>query len=227
MIAPLVAARSRDVAFVVMLAGPGVRGDSLLLLQARATLAASEVPSEFREPFVRLNERTYTLLRSSADSGAVVDGVRTAATEYVASVPDAARAIASALASQAVRSAAQMNVPWGRYFVRYDPAPTLGRVSVPVLAVNGTLDTQVPYRENLAGIEAALRAGGNRDHQVVALPNLNHLFQTATTGFPGEYGTIEETMSPAALDLVTRWITERFGGPRSRLSPGQAPGSGG
>ncbi|HEX2202816.1 MAG TPA: hypothetical protein VHG91_05950, partial [Longimicrobium sp.] len=100
--------------------------------------------------------------------------------------------------------------PWFRHFLRYDPRPTLGRVRVPVLAINGALDLQVPARENLAAIEAALREGGNRDVRAVELPGLNHLFQTAKTGAPTEYGEIEETFSPAALEMISAWIRERF-----------------
>jgi fermentation-respiration switch protein FrsA (DUF1100 family) len=80
-------------------------------------------------------------------------------------------------------------------------------VTVPVLAMNGTHDLQVPYRENLPAIEAALEAGGNRDYRIVPMPGLNHLFQTAPTGNPSEYEALTETFAPAALDLLTTWIT--------------------
>jgi hypothetical protein len=68
----------------------------------------------------------------------------------------------------------------------------------------------VPYRENLAAIDTALTAARNRDHETVALPGLNHLFQTARTGQPGEYQTIDETFSPAALEVIGDWIAKRF-----------------
>jgi fermentation-respiration switch protein FrsA (DUF1100 family) len=82
---------------------------------------------------------------------------------------------------------------------------------VPTLALNGSLDVQVPAKENLAAIDSALRAAGNRDYRVMELPGLNHLFQTARTGGPAEYATIEETMAPAALEAVASWIVQRFG----------------
>jgi fermentation-respiration switch protein FrsA (DUF1100 family) len=71
----------------------------------------------------------------------------------------------------------------------------------------GEKDFQVPPRENLAAIRAALAAGGNRDATVEELPGLNHLFQTAESGSIAEYARIEETIAPAALDTMTRWIT--------------------
>jgi fermentation-respiration switch protein FrsA (DUF1100 family) len=82
---------------------------------------------------------------------------------------------------------------------------------VPVLALGGSLDTQVPARENLSGIDTALKAAGNTDYRIVELPKLNHLFQTATNGSPSEYATIDETIAPQVLDLIASWINQRFG----------------
>jgi fermentation-respiration switch protein FrsA (DUF1100 family) len=80
------------------------------------------------------------------------------------------------------------------------------KVKCPVLALNGDHDLQVAYKENLAAIEASLKAGGNKDCTILKLPNLNHLFQTSQTGSPAEYGKIEETISPAALQVISDWI---------------------
>jgi fermentation-respiration switch protein FrsA (DUF1100 family) len=95
---------------------------------------------------------------------------------------------------------------WMRHFLSYDPAATLRRVRVPVLAINGSLDLQVPVRQNLPAIEAALKAGGNTNVKVVELHDLNHLFQKATTGSPAEYGKIEQTIDPQALQTIGEWV---------------------
>ncbi|MCB0269122.1 MAG: alpha/beta hydrolase, partial [Calditrichaeota bacterium] len=67
-----------------------------------------------------------------------------------------------------------------------------------------------PPKENLAAIETALKSGKNSDVTVKEFPKLNHLFQTSTTGGPDEYGNIEETFAPVALDFMGGWIVERF-----------------
>ena len=101
--------------------------------------------------------------------------------------------------------------PWFRDFLKYDPAATLSKVTCPVLDINGEKDLQVPPEQNLPAIRKALAAGGNKNFEVVELPGLNHLFQTAKTGGVGEYGDIEETMSPAALEKVASWILKVAG----------------
>ncbi len=75
-----------------------------------------------------------------------------------------------------------------------------------MLAINGEKDLQVPPKQNLSAIESALKAGGNTHYTVKELPGLNHLFQTANSGAPTEYGKIEETFSPTAMEIVTKWI---------------------
>jgi fermentation-respiration switch protein FrsA (DUF1100 family) len=99
--------------------------------------------------------------------------------------------------------------PWFRFFLTYDPRPTLQKVKCPLLAINGEKDLQVPAEENLKAIADALQAGGNGKFTVKKLPGLNHLFQTAQSGSPSEYAKIEETIAPAALQLIGDWILER------------------
>jgi len=99
--------------------------------------------------------------------------------------------------------------PWLKFFLIYDPKPTLSKVKCPVLAINGEKDLQVPPKENLSAIEEALKVGGNQNYTIKELPNLNHLFQTAQTGLPAEYAKIEETISPVALKIISDWILEQ------------------
>jgi uncharacterized protein len=96
--------------------------------------------------------------------------------------------------------------PWFKYFVKYDPVPVLEKVKCPVLAINGENDLQVPPKENLSAIENALKRGGNKNYETKMLPLLNHLFQTSKTGTISEYGQIEETISPIALQTMLNWL---------------------
>ena len=98
--------------------------------------------------------------------------------------------------------------PWMRHFLAYDPQPALQALTIPVLALIGDLDLQVSAELNIPALETAL--AGNSDATVIELDGLNHLFQTATTGAVSEYGRIEETFAPGAIELVSDWILERF-----------------
>ena len=100
--------------------------------------------------------------------------------------------------------------PWFRFFLSFDPRPTLEKLSVPVFALNGEKDLQVPPKENLEAIETVLKKGGNKDVTVREFPDLNHLFQTSTTGLPAEYGKITETFAPVALEAMAEWILARI-----------------
>ncbi len=99
--------------------------------------------------------------------------------------------------------------PWLKFFLTYDPKPTLSKVKCSVLAINGEKDLQVPPKENLNAIEEALKSGGNQDYTIKEISNLNHLFQTAQTGVPAEYAKIEETISPVALKIISDWILQQ------------------
>ena len=207
LIGPMIAARTRDVAFLVLMAGPGMPGDSLSLLQLRR-LASSGVLSAQADAQVDNNRRLFHAVTGARDSADAVARVLAVGQEIIGALPDDQRAAAASRLDQTIPKLVN---PWMRYFLRYDSRNALRNVHVPVLALGGTLDIQVPAKENLSGIDAALKAAGNTNYRIVELPNLNHLFQTATNGSPSEYATIEETIAPQVLDLIASWINQRFG----------------
>lgn len=211
MIAPMVAVRAPEVAFLVLLAGTGLPGDSILKMQGRLIARAAGVSPEMIELSGRAQSRMFAAVKEGGDSAAVRARLRQIGTETWAGMTEEQRRASQMTPAAMEANIAQVSTPWFRYFLAYDPRPTLRRVRVPVLALNGSLDLQVPPKEDLAAIAAALREGGNRDVRTIELPGLNHLFQTTTTGSPAEYAQIEETMSPAALNAISAWILERFG----------------
>lgn len=194
-IAPIVAVNRQDLAFIVLLAGTAVPGDQVIVRQEQALLKAQGVGEEVMARQMAMQEAIFAAVKESKDAAEAAERVR----KIVGNSPQAEARI------RAVSS------PWLRNFLVYDPAPTLAKVNVPVLALNGELDLQVLPGQNVPVMEAALKDGGNPDYRVVRLPNLNHLFQTATTGSPSEYGLIEETMAPVALETISKWIRAHTG----------------
>lgn len=204
LIAPMVAARSKDVAFIVLLSGPGIPGDSILLLQQALIAKATGAPQTAIDRAATVNRQLYAAVKNAKDSADAVAKINEVVAKVLADATPAERQ----LGEQQLNSArSQLLSPWMRYFLTYDPRPTLQKVHVPVLALGGMRDLQVPANVDLPAIKAAVEAGGNKNVRIVELPGLNHLFQTATTGSPTEYGSIEETFSPAALEIIANWIT--------------------
>ena len=193
LIAPMVAARNPDVAFIVIVAGPGVPGDQLLLEQVRLISQASGVSPEAAETEAASERAILTLVLKEKDS-AVLDMELQEKLKGI--VPEA----------QIGASIKMVTSPWFRYFIAYDPAPALRKVKCPVLAINGDKDVQVSAKQNLPAIKKALAEGGNQHVEIDELPGLNHMLQTAKTGAPSEYGEIEETMSPVAMEKIASWI---------------------
>ncbi|HLM68875.1 MAG TPA: alpha/beta hydrolase, partial [Longimicrobium sp.] len=211
LIAPLVASREPGVAFVVLLAGPGIPAAELLVMQGALISRAGGDPEREIERTSVLQREMFAAIAQMADSAALRDTLQAMGRRFQATLTPEERARPDASDATLAAAINTMVSPWYRWFLRHDPADALRATRVPVLALNGALDLQVPADENLAGIQQALRAGGNHDVTVEKLPGLNHLFQTARTGAPSEYGEIEETMAPAVLQRVSAWILERFG----------------
>ncbi|MEJ6010359.1 alpha/beta hydrolase family protein [Novosphingobium aquae] len=202
MIAPIAIAGNPKVAYVILLAGPGTKLDQLMLSQQRligSQMGRSEADLDKAEPVFAKIFAAVAKAKDNAEAEAAIEAILTPQARADFGLP--ADAPASILT-------ARLGGPWFRYFLNYDPVPNLARITVPVLAINGALDRQVPAGDNLAAIRKATAA--NKDVTIVELPGLNHLFQTAKTGGIGEYQMIEESFAPAALDLMTAWLQKRF-----------------
>jgi pimeloyl-ACP methyl ester carboxylesterase len=209
LVAPLVAVRSNDVAFIVMLAGPGLPGEDILYLQGAAIAKAAGATDEQIAANRGLQEQIFRIVKEEKDPAAAAAKLREMRDRILAGIPAEQKAgVSSMLDAQMT----MVSSPWFRYFLAYDPRPTLSQVKVPVLAIIGERDLQVPYERNLEAIGAALKAGGNTRATLMHLPGLNHLFQESTTGSPAEYSRIEQTMSPAVLAVITEWIGRVGGG---------------
>ena len=197
-IAPMMATRSSDIAWMVLLAAPGLKGEEVMLLQSQLILKAAGLDDDRIANARNFNRQSYDLARHEKDPAALEAKL----TDLVDSTGMSTTLPPTTLKPQA----RMMTSPWFRFFLDYDPVPALKKARCPVLALNGDKDLQMAPKENLAQIQKALQEGGNNDFQTKELPGLNHLFQHALTGSPTEYGGIEETLAPEALDTVSDWI---------------------
>jgi pimeloyl-ACP methyl ester carboxylesterase len=213
LVGPMAATRSDEVRFVVMLAGPGVTGIEILVEQGALIARAGGTPESLIELNASVQFGLAEALREEPDSALAAEAMRQVMRDARGRIPaEYAEAAEAQLTEEAIEASVQrMNTPWFRAFLDYDPRPALEGVRVPVLALFGEKDLQVPPEQSASEVEAAFRRGGNPDATVRVLPGLNHLFQRAETGSPTEYENIEETMNPDLLEAVSGWIRERFG----------------
>ncbi len=213
-IAPMVAAQSSDIAFIVLMAGPGIPGDSILLLQSAAISRVSGAGEKEIKKNNGLQRRIYDVVKNEKDDKIAEKRLKKIMKNAVAKLSKKEKASMSEkdIEKNINGEIKRVLTPWFRFFLTYNPRPTLMKVKCPVLAINGEKDLQVPPEENLDAIKKALKKGGNKHFTVKELPGLNHLFQTANTGLPSEYAKIEETISPSALKIIGNWILKQTQG---------------
>lgn len=218
LIGPMTAAAMPDaVAFLALIAGPALPGDAILSMQLEALLHAYGAPEDIIETQLAAQGAFLEAIKSNrpeSERRAALRKLIIAQTSGVEPQSDEARA---ALDQQVEAQARVWDSQWFRSFLAFDPRESLRKTTCPVLALNGSLDVQVPAEANLSAMERALREAGNARFETAELPGLNHLLQPARRGTPDEYAAIETTIDPTALSRIVDWIVA------TTASPSHAP----
>lgn len=204
-VAPMCAAKSKDVAFIIMLAGPGLSGDQILLLQSELIAKTEKINEDTLKTELEISGKIYEIIKKEKDNKKAAAKLRKLMLE---SVPDSLKKDLQT-SMQISQQIATMTSPWMRFFITFDPQTSLKKTRCPVLALIGEKDLQVPAKQNIPAIEKALTKANNKDFTVKQMPELNHLFQHCTTGSPTEYANIEETFSPEVLEMIAKWILKK------------------
>lgn len=206
LIAPMVAVQFPDIAFIVLMAGPGLSGEEILYLQNKLISRARGLSEEEIIRDKNYNREIYSLIKIEENEKVLAEKLRKILLDYVDELSGEEKNRIGNIEMYLSAQIQSLLTPWFKYFLIYDPRSTLSMVSCPVLALIGEKDLQVPPEENLKAIGSSLLKGGNRDFTIKEFPGLNHLFQTALTGSPDEYAEIEETISPVVLEYIKDWI---------------------
>ena len=209
MIAPMLAATDKNIAFIILLAGTGVAGDVLLVDQNYEVGKLRGMTEEQLAEAKISNQEIYDIVKAGSDLADVEHNLTAYFEAEVAKIPEESRP-SKAEANASIRQQVEgIATPWLRYFIRYNPKENLTKVKCPVLVLNGEKDIQVTAKLNTEAIAASLKEGGNKNVNVQIIPNLNHLFQHCTTCDVPEYGQLEETFSPEVLKIVADWIQQK------------------
>jgi pimeloyl-ACP methyl ester carboxylesterase len=212
LIAPLAASKSPDIRFIVLMSGPALNGERIMIAQGELLARAENHPEAQIRANQDLQRKIFAAVRSGQGWDEVADAELPLVRAALARVPEDQRKALGDLDALA-RKQVDANIkrdrsPWFKFFLDYDPAPALAKVTVPVLAIFGERDLQVPTEANRQVMEDVFRRSGHKDHRIVVLPRANHLYQEAKTGSASEYSTLKREFVPGFLDLVTTWILQ-------------------
>lgn len=207
LIAALAAVEDPALAYLVLLAPPGLPGKEVALLREVRRMEAEGEDPEFIEPQIARSRRVLDLVTEGADQETIAEAVREVAL-------GAARALRGdgvlpddeQLSQMAAQQAFFYTAPAMKRWLVLDPTEPLGRLRVPVLALAGDMDLIVTTGDNFPKVEAALKSS-EAEVTTKRFPSLNHMFQPATTGFADESPSIQTTIHPEVLGTITQWLT--------------------
>ena len=216
LIAPMIAVKSNDVAFIVLMAGPCVTGEAIVYAQEALISRAMGVTEEQISHQINFQKQVFSVIKNESDIEKAEKLLREIIAKQLVNLPkEEQQTSADAMEAQMKRC----NSRWFRYYLTYDPTISLKHLKIPVLVINGELDSQVSPKQNLPVIAKILEEAGNRNYRIIEFPKLNHFFQTCESGSILEYGQIEETVAPVVLDTLSGWILETT----TNLRKGSAP----
>ncbi|SEI53868.1 hypothetical protein SAMN05216327_102323 [Dyadobacter sp. SG02] len=207
LVAAIAASRSKDIGFVVSLAGPGAPGLEILALQTELIAQAGGVDQAGMALLKKSNREIAGILRATPDTAELKTKLTAYTDAHMGNYPAQMLPPGQTRETFFKNQIQMMCGPWYQFLYKVEPAVYFKNVTCPVLAINGSKDLQVDARQNLPAISKALKEGGNGKVTIKELADLNHLFQKSKTGHPNEYAGIEETFSPAALAIISDWLT--------------------
>ena len=191
MIAPIVTTMNKNVAFLVLMAGPGTPIDELLAKQNYLNSKLTGLKEELAQDNLKSNQKIYSFVKNYSGANYEKD-LEQFLSDSNEKIPDA--------------TLNQLKSSWFKYFMKFNPDDYLSKIKIPVLAINGSLDFQVPSKDNLDAIKKSLTKAKNKNFEVLEFEGMNHLFQEAKTGAFSEYEEIEQTIAPVVLDKMSSWV---------------------
>ncbi len=172
--------------FIVSLAGMAISGKETLIMQNHQAMSAIGLPKETVDSYCNSISKALDEIASGKKASEI----------NIDDVPVALKPVT-------IKALQQADTPYVRHFLTVDVGKLLPKIKCPVLALNGTKDTQVDCDANTTRIEKGL---ANCKHSIEKIDGVNHLFQHCNTGIVTEYQQIEETIAPEVLQEVAKWI---------------------
>ncbi len=219
LVGPMAAVWEPGIAFLILLAPPGVAGSQILKSQIDRISELQGMSEASRKATLALQGKLQDIATGYfTDETTMRRDIQNAIKQNWDSLKSVAQSqnpnvdldqVRKDLTYQIEGQFQQLRMPWFRFFLTFDPTPTWMMLRCPTLAIWGSNDVQVLPDMNRAKILRAIGRNQNLEAQLEILPSLNHLLQTSKTGLPEEYEEIEETISPSALRAIRIWAEEQ------------------
>lgn len=213
LVATLVAAQSKDVAAVILMAGAVNNSIQSTVEQAAIQLQADGASPEMIERDSAIRKQILEIIKFQTNPDEAEKQLRTVLAHYFAALSEDQKKEVENFSFAFSQSKTDafinfMNSAYYRFFLTYDSSVALAHIHVPLLAIYGELDFMAPHLM-LPFIRASMEQAKNKDYTALELPKLNHSLQTCQTGAMAEYATIKETIAPIALNAMSDWILAR------------------
>ncbi|MEO5985280.1 MAG: alpha/beta fold hydrolase, partial [Ferruginibacter sp.] len=213
MIAQIIAAKRKDIDFLIMLAGPGIKTIDLMTEQNLAIFKTMGITKNTIDAYGPLYKELSLAIVNSRDSLSADNASRKVFNKWVKGKDSSILKELKLLNSESQRSylnamISTLRGPWYKYFLSYNPSPYLQKIHAKILVLNGEKDIQVLSKTNLAGMQASLQKTKS-DFEIHEIKGINHLFQKCNNCTLSEYGVLEETISPTVLQLIGNWLERK------------------
>ena len=214
-VAPLVANRSDGVAFVALLAAPAVSAEEILVAQQRTLLEDSDSTAEEAEQFRAFQELVFRATATGQGWDQAEASMRALVMQQFEAFPEqtqeAVGDVDAFVDAIVVEQMATWQSPWFESFFKHDPRPSIAALQVPVIALFGELDTQVPAAANATAMSEAINESSAPGYTIATIVSANHGFQEAVTGSMDEYARLKREFAPDFVEILTTWLTEVSG----------------
>lgn len=214
LIAPMVAARNKSVAFIILMAGPGIEIAELMAVQNEMVLKSAGISQQAIDAYIPLYKQLMkTIIVMDKKEDAILTS-KSIVKEWFDKTDKNLVKLTTNISTEAdidkfaTSMAETLSTNWWKFFAAYNPQPNLQKVKCPVLALNGSADIQVPAAVSIKGIETALKKGGNKHFVTKQFEGLNHLFQKCNKCTVQEYGELETTIEGEVLETIGNWLTK-------------------
>lgn len=214
MIATMVAVHSSDLSFVVLFGAVAQTSRDALVEQTVLQLRADGASPEMIQADAQFRKKFLTTIIENAGKDTIEKILLREFEEYWNNLSDNLKAESETLAFAFSKTKIEQRVamyysPWYLFFLNYRPFDDLKKIKIPLLAVYGELDFITSSSLCASLINQAMAEARNNNYQMINLPTLNHQFQKCTTGAVAEYGLLDGSIAPEALEVVSDWIVRQ------------------